>query len=220
MDHTTPAPSATAATPELAYATPDTVGLTRRQLGVAAAWAAPIIAVAATAPQASASIQNPLTRLSVLTTTELSGSTTVGAAISGSAGGDVLIINNGPGWDAIPVRALYTLTGQLASYQILYSGVEIFVNQIIVVGATTWVVTEYGPTLGGMYASLYVQGSIVVPMNGSVGATTPVLTFATTSTGVPTTGFPIKWQLEVGARANSDPAYSISDITGKSIPAA
>lgn len=200
---------------------PNASGLTRRQLGIAAAWAAPVIAVAATAPLAAASVEDNGTFLSILTTSGLSGNAASGSPISGTAGGELQITNVGGAWSAEPVTASYTLMGPLTHpVDLLYNGTPIATDDDIVIGALTWHVVYFGPSNGGTLALLQLTGPLPVPANGSTVAETPVLTFSTTSTGNATIYNPISWTLNIGAKSSDGPSdVSISDLTGKTIPA-
>lgn len=158
-------------------------GLSRRQVGVAAAWALPVIAAATAAPMAAASFDIN-SSLTVVSGSEISvSSNTPGGTVTGSFGGNATITNTGGGSSVDFAEAIYQMEGPIDSQFMNFGATTLTTGSptTIVDGAYTWSVTAFGN-----YVILDLFSPLPVPVPGG-GASTiihvPVLNYSNTLTG-------------------------------------
>lgn len=157
--------------------------MNRRTVVKAAAWAAPVVAIAATAPLAAASFKSSTLSIANQSSAVLSGPAQAGTPMTGSVSGSGTVNNSGAGWPITGGTFSANLQGPLVATEFLYEGSPLFAGQQITVGGYTWTVQAAG--LGGFGMTLN-DVPIDVPANGSVTIPTPVITYATQLNGTPT----------------------------------
>lgn len=159
-------------------------GLTRRQVGVAAAWALPVIAAATAAPMAAASFDIN-SSLSVVSGSEITvSSNTPGGTVSGSFGGAATITNTGGSSSIDFAEAIYQIEGPVDSQFMMFGATTLTTGSpaTIVDGAYTWTVTAFGN-----YVILDLLSPLPVAVPGGGASTVinvPVLSYSNTLTGV------------------------------------
>lgn len=157
-------------------------GFTRRQVGIGAAWALPVIAAATAAPMAAASLDDVDSSLSVVSGSEISvSSNTAGGTVTGSFGGNATITNAGNGSSVDFAEAIYQLEGPIDLQFMKFGATTLTTGSptTITDGLYTWSVNAFNN-----YVILTLQTlPIAVPGGGvSTVINVPVLSYANTLT--------------------------------------
>ncbi len=157
-------------------------GVPRRTVMKAAAWAVPVVAVAATAPLAAASVTNPQTQLGVASGSNLTliGANEAGSTVTGTFGGSATVTNVGPGWDIDDMTVEYSLEGPIAGAPLTYLG-QPLTGPTLTHAGYTWTINMNIDSY--VYLTLLSPKPVNVPADDSVTVPVPVLEYAETLTG-------------------------------------
>lgn len=151
--------------------------LSRRQVMVGAAWAAPVVALAVATPLAAASITNVNTRIGVSNNGSLTVSNNVaGGGVNAAFAGSATVANSGPGWNVDDASVSFQISGPVNGAQFLFNGSPI--GSTITSGAYTWAVVDNQNNY--LELALLAPKPIPVPADGSVVLPYPNVTYATT----------------------------------------
>src|SRR6185312_16374919 len=103
----------------------------RRRVLKAAAWSAPVIALAVATPMAAASITNTQTGLTIANAGNIAiASNTIGAAVTGTFSGSATVANVGIGWNLDGATVTYELSGPIVATSLLFNNAPITASTI------------------------------------------------------------------------------------------
>jgi hypothetical protein len=160
-------------------------GISRRTIVKAAAWSAPVIAVAVATPLASASITNDDTELSISNSGNIVvRSNSVGGVVDGQFSGAATVVNSGIAWQVDGATVSYSLAGPIVPASFTFAGSPITGSTISNAGYT-WSVVVNEPNY--LELQLLSPLPVTVPADGSVQVPFPTIAYATTLTAVATT---------------------------------
>ena len=191
----------------------------RRTIIKAAAWAAPVVAIAATAPLAAAS-QNYLdTHVGVQSdsSTFIVPPTQVGSAVNGHMGGSAVINNGDRTWTLTQGTLLGNYAGPINRVGYTYQGtplVDLIGQTITVAGSFVWQV-EYADN--EIFALSLTGLPLQVNPNESFTIPSPRIDFSSTLSGTPNSFNPAGTQgtLSFQGTFDSGPAVAGQNIGGR-----